>query len=385
MTFFIDKKKWTRVLFGDVVANVNETTRDPVSDGIAHFVGLDHLQSGEIRVNRFGNTADGVTFTKIVSPGQTLFGKRRAYQRKVAFADFKAVCSGDILTFAPKSDSMLAGYLPFLVMSEGFFKKALSTSAGSLSPRTRWSDLAEYEFLLPPIDQQAEISELFWTLNDHKERLESNIAHLKLNISKLIEIELENISYNSGETKLANLGLVNPSVSKVDTESPFIEMADVEEWGYWAKSSSSKGTRGGIKAKGGDILLARITPCLENGKLARVPFHFDQVGGSTEFLVLRAMQDEYQDYLMMLISLPSFHSSLVHAMVGSTGRQRLSADTLRNLVIPNSTTEDMDRLTKVWTESRIAIDALMVETTNIKGLISQISKEVFSGDDKHDL
>jgi restriction endonuclease S subunit len=191
MTFFVDKKTWTRVLFDDVVINVNETTNDPVSNGIDYFVGLDHLQSGDLKVKRFGNTADGVTFTKIVSPGQTLFGKRRAYQRKVAFADFKAVCSGDILTFAPKGKTLLGDYLPFLVMSEGFFKKALSTSAGSLSPRTRWSDLAKFEFLLPPIDQQAEIAKLFWSLEKSIESKNNLAAKLAITLDRSIKTEIE--------------------------------------------------------------------------------------------------------------------------------------------------------------------------------------------------
>ena len=196
MTFFIDKRKWTRVTFDDVVANVNETTNNPVSDGIDKFVGLDHLQSGELKVNRFGNTADGVTFTKIVSPGQTLFGKRRAYQRKVAFADFKAICSGDILTFAPKGETLLEDYLPFLVMSEGFFKKALSTSAGSLSPRTRWSDLAKFEFLLPPIEEQKKIANLLWLIDHHKR----NLQHLNFDLNQLRNSFIE--STFNGSTNL---------------------------------------------------------------------------------------------------------------------------------------------------------------------------------------
>lgn len=191
MTFFVDKKKWNRVTFNDVVVNVNETTNNPVSDGIDKFVGLDHMQSGELKVNRFGNTADGVTFTKIVSPGQTLFGKRRAYQRKVAFADFKAVCSGDILTFAPKGEFLFQGYLPFLVMSEGFFKKALSTSAGSLSPRTRWSDLAKFEFLLPPIDQQVEIAKLFWSIEKSIESKNNLAEKLAVALDCSIRSEIE--------------------------------------------------------------------------------------------------------------------------------------------------------------------------------------------------
>jgi type I restriction enzyme S subunit len=197
MTFYVDKNYWTRVVFGDVVANVNQTTNNPMSDGINKYVGLDHLQSGELKVNRFGDIADGVTFTKIVSPGQTLFGKRRAYQRKVAFSDFKAICSGDILTFAPKGETLLNDYLPFLVMSEGFFKKALSTSAGSLSPRTRWSDLAKFEFLLPPLEQQKKIANLLWLIDNHKR----NLQNLILDLEQLRNLFIES-TFNMGTNVL---------------------------------------------------------------------------------------------------------------------------------------------------------------------------------------
>jgi type I restriction enzyme S subunit len=97
-----------------------------------------------------------------------LFGKRRAYQRKAAFAEFDAICSGDILVFQTDHQRMLPELLPFLVQSNGFYDHALGTSAGSLSPRTSWRDLANYEFDLPPLEEQRRIAELIWACeNDY--------------------------------------------------------------------------------------------------------------------------------------------------------------------------------------------------------------------------
>ena len=95
-----------------------------------------------------------------------LFGKRRAYQRKVAVAEFDAVVSGDIYVFAPKNDRLLQDLLPFICMSEEFFQHAVGTSAGSLSPRTNWGSLASFEFDLPLLDQQKHIAELIWAVDD---------------------------------------------------------------------------------------------------------------------------------------------------------------------------------------------------------------------------
>jgi type I restriction enzyme S subunit len=159
---------WTRVKLGDIVRNVNENSRDLATDGIDRVVGLDHLDPGSLHLTRWDDLADltdGTTFTRKFKPGQVLFGKRRAYQRKVAVPDFEGVCSGDILVFEPADQRMLAEFLPYLVQSDGFFDHALGTSAGSLSPRTKWAELAKYEFALPPLDEQQRIAELLARLS----------------------------------------------------------------------------------------------------------------------------------------------------------------------------------------------------------------------------
>ena len=165
MSLNLDKSRWTRVKFGEVVFNVNSTVRDAEAAGIDRVIAMDHLDPGELRIQRWGPVEDGTTFTRRVRPGQTLFGKRRAYQRKVAYAEFDAICSGDILTFQANEEHMLPEFLPFLVQSEGFFAHALGTSAGSLSPRTNWSDLSDFEFDLPPLDEQKRLAELMWAIN----------------------------------------------------------------------------------------------------------------------------------------------------------------------------------------------------------------------------
>lgn len=160
---------WTRVKFGEVVRNANETSRDLDADGMDRVVGLDHLDPGGLRLVRWDNLADlpdGTTFTRKFKPGQVLFGKRRAYQRKVAVPDFEGVCSGDILVFEPADKRMLAEFLPYLVQSDSFFDHALGTSAGSLSPRTKWAELAKYEFAIPPLDEQHRIVEVLSAVDE---------------------------------------------------------------------------------------------------------------------------------------------------------------------------------------------------------------------------
>ena len=64
---------------------------------------LEHLEPGSLHIRAWGNVADGTTFTRRCQQRQVLFGKRRAYQRKVAVAEFDAVVSGDIYVLAPKN------------------------------------------------------------------------------------------------------------------------------------------------------------------------------------------------------------------------------------------------------------------------------------------
>jgi type I restriction enzyme, S subunit len=155
------KSAWMKVAFGDVARLCRERSADPVEDGFVRYVGLEHLEPGDLKLRRWGNTEDGTTFTSVFRAGQVLFGKRRAYQRKVALADFEGVCSGDIYvleTNDPKT--LLPELLPFICQTDRFFEHAVGTSAGSLSPRTNWESLVAYEFALPPLDEQRRIAEV---------------------------------------------------------------------------------------------------------------------------------------------------------------------------------------------------------------------------------
>ena len=153
------KPNWQQVRFGDVVRLNTERVADPVAEGVERYVGLEHLTPEDLRIRSWGLVAEGTTFTNYFKPGQVLFGKRRAYQRKVAVADFSGVCSGDIYVFESKDPQvLLPELLPFICQTEGFFSYAVSTSAGSLSPRTNWTQLANYEFALPPLEEQRRIA-----------------------------------------------------------------------------------------------------------------------------------------------------------------------------------------------------------------------------------
>ena len=93
---------------------------------------------------------------------------------------------------------------------------------------------------------------------------------------------------------------------------------------------------GGTKFRNGDTIMARITPCLENGKTAKINILGDnEVGfGSTEYIVFRAIEGlSNEDYVYYLICSPIVREPAIKSMVGSSGRQRVQTDVLKNLEI----------------------------------------------------
>ena len=112
---------WTRVAFGDVVRLVKDRVDDPRRHGVERYVGLEHLDPESLDDSTLGqHRGREPTFTTALPAGTVLFGKRRAYQRKVAVADFDGVCSAT--RYRPSSrrpDSRcLPEFLPFFMQSD---------------------------------------------------------------------------------------------------------------------------------------------------------------------------------------------------------------------------------------------------------------------------
>ncbi len=171
------KPGWRKVKFGEVVKLSKARCTDPLAEGVERFVGLEHLEPGDLRIRSWGNVADGTTFTSVFNPGQVLFGNRRAYQRKVAVADFSGVCSGDIYVLESQdANVLLPDLLPFICQTDAFFEHAVGTSAGSLSPRTNWSSLADFEFALPPIQEQERFLALALACEDMKQSFQDALS-----------------------------------------------------------------------------------------------------------------------------------------------------------------------------------------------------------------
>ena len=211
--------------FSSVVTLSRSRIAAPLTAGIERFVGLEHIEPENLHITRWGAVADGTTFTNHFKPGQVLFGKRRAYQRKVAVADFEGVCSGDIYVFESKDpDKLLPELLPFICQSEGFYEYAVRTSAGSLSPRTNWKHLAEYEFPLPPINEQRRIAELLWAADDVIEK-QSSVVESIVALKESLGIEYFSKLSQESTRKLHSITEKIGSGKRLKVEKRFIPKA----------------------------------------------------------------------------------------------------------------------------------------------------------------
>ena len=159
------------------------------------------------------------------------------------------------------------------------------------------------------------------------------------------------MKYDWTTKKLSEIAYINPkeSISKgvlakkvpMDKLQPFCR--DVSEFVF-------EEYKGGAKFRNGDTIMARITPCLENGKVAKVSvLNDDEVGfGSTEYIVFRAINGvSDSDFLYYMICSPVVRNPAIKSMVGSSGRQRVQTDVVANLDIELPPIEEQRKIGSV--------------------------------------
>ncbi|MBF6333304.1 hypothetical protein [Nocardia transvalensis] len=161
----LERSDWQRVRFGDVVRQVKATI-EPDKTELRRYVAGEHMDTDRLHLKRWGSVDDGYlgpAFHRHFRPGQVLYGSRRTYLRKVAFADFEGVCANTTFVAEPQDPELLIPrFLPLIMSAEPFHRHSVSQSKGSVNPYVNWSDLAWYEFDLPPVHVQERIADLVW-------------------------------------------------------------------------------------------------------------------------------------------------------------------------------------------------------------------------------
>ena len=324
----IDKTGWKKWRFDEFAQNISERV-EPSQTDMDVYVGLEHIDPDTLHLSRHGHPSD-VEGTKLrFYKGDIIFGRRRAYQRKTALATTDGICSAHAMVLRAKEDVVDPSFFPFLFHSKQFIDMAITISVGGLSPTINWKDISKQEFLLPPKSEQKRLAELLWAADEMIEKEKKELEILKDQIQVYINDNCNII----GKTKIpfSNLVNVNPATRITEKEVSLITMTDISEEGELL--NHEKVVVSDYKSKGltpfqeNDILFAKITPCMENGKgsIARALYNGKGLG-STEFHVLRpkVATDLYFCYYLTMSK--RFRKLAERQMTGSAGQKRVQVE-----------------------------------------------------------
>ena len=182
---YLKETDFETVRFDKIAINISERI-EPKKTVLTTYVGLEHLDADNLRIERTG-TPDDVIGTKLkIYKGDIIFGKRRAYLRKVAVSHFDGIASAHSMILRANEKNIEKEFLPYFMQSDTFMNRAVQISEGSLSPTIKSKTLAQQEFTLPKKEKQKELNKLFKQLDLIMQQLKQQKATLRNLKQKLL-------------------------------------------------------------------------------------------------------------------------------------------------------------------------------------------------------
>ena len=197
------------------------------------------------------------------------------------------------------------------------------------------STFQQIEVELPELSIQKRVVEIITTIQkkiENNQELNDNLQQQAFSVFDNLIANAENNDYT-----VSAYAFLNPKRTLAKNQvARSIDMSQLSTSGAFPSGWEMKPFNGGMRFTNGDTLLARITPCLENGKTAFIDFLDDgEVAfGSTEYIVLAPKNDTPPEMLYCLARYPAFVDYAVKNMNGSSGRQRVSAETVGQYRLP---------------------------------------------------
>lgn len=381
------KPGWRRVKFGDVVQLSKARCADPLAEGVERYVGLEHLEPGDLRIRNWGNVADGVTFTSVFQPGQVLFGKRRAYQRKVAVADFSGVCSGDIYVMETKdADILLPELLPFICQTDSFFNHAVGTSAGSLSPRTNWTSLAAFEFELPSLEEQKRVADLLNLIRISSLAYEHAVEMAEQVLSSFVAEEMSRARLHNPVSKFGKICIrvtdgTHQPPEFLGAGIPFLLVSNLSsgkmDWNIekWISESDYQALTRSFRPRQGDVLLTLVgsygVPVYVDWD---TPFFFQRHIG-----VIRTDESKLNArYLTYFLKSPVGQWQCTRGAQG-LAQKTITLTALKDFEIPLPPLDIQDKFLLEAQKFELALSALKERKLGITNLLRTSSAEIFGG------
>lgn len=274
--------------FDEIAFNSTEKKK-PVEEDKYTYLGLEHLDSDSIYVTRYGADVAPKGDKLIMKKGDVLFGKRRAYQKKVAIAPFDGIFSAHGMVLRPKEDVIDKDFFPMFIKSDYFLDAAIKISVGSLSPTINWRDLKELKFELPSLEEQRKLAEVLWAIYDMKDKYKKLIlATDELVKSQFIEMfgdpqtnnkDMPVMHINEVVSLLRNGATIKQNKDKEGYPITRIETisnrtVDRERMGYAGITDISKYED--YVLQDGDILMSHINSVTHMGKSAIYERNIDE-------------------------------------------------------------------------------------------------------------
>ncbi|PVD51081.1 restriction endonuclease [Terrimonas sp.] len=275
------------------------------------------------RLNKYWLKEGDIVFSRVGSVD------RRAYVKN---DEDGWLFSGRCLRVRP-TKHVIGKYLSYFFGLEEFKKKIRGVAVGATMPSLNTSIMNEIEVTLPDEITQAQIASILSSLDD---KIELNLQ-MNRTLEAMAQAIFKEWFDSSDMVSLSEYVELNPKLSvKKETLIKYVEMANLPELGSSIKSFIERPFTSGSKFQNLDVLLARITPCLENGKTALVDFLSDDevAFGSTEFIIMRAKKTISPYYVYILSRQHNFREFAIKSMVGTSGRQRVQTDLLNSFELP---------------------------------------------------
>ena len=167
-------KHWKNVQLKEIASLRRENIK-PEDALYSSYVGLEHIDSGESQLKRWGDAAEVKSAKNRFYPDDVLYGKLRAYLDKAVIAEMEGICSTDILVVTANSKT-LPRFLVYLLHTHPLISHAVATSTGVNHPRTSWNSLGEFTFALPPLPEQRAIAHVLQTIQKAKAARQHELA-----------------------------------------------------------------------------------------------------------------------------------------------------------------------------------------------------------------
>lgn len=366
----------------DVVDRINGNV-DRFTTELEYYIGGEHFESNELEVTQKGLLKEnlgklGFKFHFAFQDRDVVFMARNPHLRKAGMVRFAGLCSDASYILRSKDETVLSQeYLAVMLQSDHFWDYCESHKVGSVNFANNWSSIANYEFELPTPEEQKEISDQVWAAyrlkQSYKKLLAATEEMVKSQFIEMFGNPLSSIQRYSLK-KLGDCCELNPrrpNLSLKDTDKvSFVPMPSVSENGCLQDVTDEeygKVKKGFTYFENGDVLFAKITPCMENGKGAIAEGLTNNIGmGSTEFHVLRPIEELSSPYwLLALTRLQIFRERARKNMTGTGGQKRVPANYLENFMVGLPPIEEQSRFENIYKQAdksgfelRKSIDAI---------------------------